>query len=112
MNRPIPPATAANRCGGMAATISWRTPAKVSTRNATPEMKTQPSATGQGTPIALDHGEAEIGVQPHARRQRERHVGEKPIRMQAKPAARQVAAATAATGMPAWPRIAGLTSTI
>ena len=36
----------------------------------------------------------------------------RPIRIEAKPAARQVAAATAATGMPAWPRIAGLTSTI
>jgi hypothetical protein len=35
-----------------------------------------------------------------------------PINMLAKPAARQVAAATAATGIPAWPRIAGLTSTI
>ncbi len=35
-----------------------------------------------------------------------------PIRMLAKAAARQVAAATDATGMPAWPRIDGLTSTI
>jgi hypothetical protein len=51
MNSPIPPATAANRCGGIAAMISWRMPAKVSTRKATPEMKTQPRATGQGTPI-------------------------------------------------------------
>ena len=29
--------------------ISWRTPTKVRSRKATPEMKTQPSATGQGT---------------------------------------------------------------
>ena len=57
MNRPMPPATAANRCGGIAAMISWRTPAKVSTRKATPEMKTQPSAVGQGTPMRLDDGE-------------------------------------------------------
>ncbi len=35
-----------------------------------------------------------------------------PIRMLANPAARHVAAATAATGIPAAPRIAGLTSTI
>lgn len=35
-----------------------------------------------------------------------------PIRMLASPAARQVAAATAATGMPAAPRIAGLTMMI
>jgi len=31
--------------------MSWRMPAKVSTRKATPEMKTQPKATGHGTPI-------------------------------------------------------------
>ena len=35
-----------------------------------------------------------------------------PIRIDANAAARQVAAATEATGMPAWTRIAGLTSTI
>ena len=75
-------------------------------------MSTQPSATGQGTPICCDDGEAEIGVEPHARRQRERGVGDQAHQDQAKAAAKQVAAATAATGMPAWPRIAGLTSTI
>ena len=51
MNSPIPPATAANRCTGIADTINWRTPVSVSTRNATPEMNTQPSATGQGIHI-------------------------------------------------------------
>ena len=35
-----------------------------------------------------------------------------PIRIEAKAAAKQVAAATEATGIPAAPRIAGLTSTI
>jgi hypothetical protein len=36
----------------------------------------------------------------------------KPIRIEAKAAAKHVAAATEATGMPALPRIAGLTSTM
>ena len=51
MNSPIPPATAANSCCGMTATIICRTPVSVSSRKATPEISTQPSATGHGTPI-------------------------------------------------------------
>jgi hypothetical protein len=51
MNRPMPPATAAKRYCGIEVTISWRMPVSVSSRKATPEMNTQPSATGQGTPI-------------------------------------------------------------
>ena len=51
MNSPIPPATAENRCGGITATISCRAPVNVSSRNAHPEMNTQPSAIGQGTPM-------------------------------------------------------------
>ena len=51
MNSPMPPATAANRCCGITETISCRTPVSVRIRNARPERNTQPSATGQGTPI-------------------------------------------------------------
>ncbi len=39
-------------------------------------------------------------------------LAKQPIRMLATPAAKQVAAATAAIGMPAAPRIAGLTTMI
>ena len=35
----------------MTETINCRTPVSVRIRKATPEMNTQPSATGQGTPI-------------------------------------------------------------
>ncbi len=53
MNRPMPPATAANSETGMALMISCRTPTRVRTRKATPERKTQPSAVSQGTPMPL-----------------------------------------------------------
>ena len=53
MKRPMPPATAANSERGMALTISCRAPTSVSTRNAAPEMNTQPSAVCQGTPRPL-----------------------------------------------------------
>ena len=52
MNRPMPAEIAENRALGMAATISWRTPARVSTTNSTPEMNTSPSAVCQGTCMA------------------------------------------------------------
>ena len=53
MNRPMPPATAANSERGMALTINWRTPTTVSTRKAAPDRNTQPSAVSHGTPMPL-----------------------------------------------------------
>ena len=53
MKSPIPPLTAANSERGTALMMSCRTPASVRMRNATPEMKTQPSATCHGTPMVF-----------------------------------------------------------
>ena len=64
MNRPMPAAIAENKARGMALTISWRMPAKVSTRNATPEMKTSPSAVCQGTPIPCTTVKAKYAFRP------------------------------------------------
>ena len=51
MNSPTPPATAAYNSNGMAAMMSCRSPTSVSTRNATPEMNTAPSAASHETPM-------------------------------------------------------------
>ena len=51
MNRPMPAAMAANRALGIALTINRRTPVSVRNRKTTPEMKTRPRATRQGTPM-------------------------------------------------------------
>ncbi len=53
MKRPMPAATALNRGRGIAPTISRRTPETVSSRNSTPDRKTQPSAVCHGTPMPL-----------------------------------------------------------
>ncbi len=53
MNSPTPAATAENSGLGIAATIIWRTPTRVSTRKATPDRKTQPRAVSHGTPMPL-----------------------------------------------------------
>ncbi len=60
---------------GMPATSQRRTPVTVRIRKMQPEMNTAPSACCQVKPMRADHGEGEEGVQPHARRHRDRPVG-------------------------------------
>jgi hypothetical protein len=51
MNSPTPAATAAYSSYGMVEMMSCRTPSAVSSRKATPERNTAPSAACHGTPM-------------------------------------------------------------
>ena len=75
-NRPMPAAIAILSDLGMAFTIHSRIGSTLMMKKMTPEMNTQPSATCQLQLHAADHAEGEVGVQPHAGRQRDRVVGQ------------------------------------
>ena len=75
-NKPMPAAIAILSDLGMALTIHSRIGSTLMMKKMTPEMNTQPSATCQRYLHAAHHGEGEVGVEPHARRQRDRVVGE------------------------------------
>ena len=49
MNRPMPTAMPPRRLGLIASTIAWRRPESVTIRNSTPDTKTTPKATCQGS---------------------------------------------------------------
>ena len=72
MNRPTPAATAAYSSSGMAEMMSWRTPSsgEQQKRHAGEEHRAQRRLPRHAH--ALHHGVGEVGVQPHAGRQRDR----------------------------------------
>jgi hypothetical protein len=62
----------------MAATIIWRTPVRVRIRKGDARNEHASQRDRPGDAHLLDDGEAEIGVEPHARRQRQRGIGDQP----------------------------------
>ena len=112
MKSPTPAATAEYSSNGMVEMISWRTPRSVSTKKATPEMKTAPSAACQGTPIPLTTEYVKYAFSPMPGASAMGYLAKPPIRKLPAAAERHVAAVTAARGMPVSCRMAGLTKTM
>ena len=111
MNRPMPTPIESLIESGTARTIASRSPARTSTSAMTPSITTHDIATGHGSPCAEDDVEGDDGVDPEARRERERHVRDQPHRRgQQRRGERGGDGDAGRPAPPAADRIAGLTN--
>ena len=105
----MPTAVAAYSGRGIDSTIHRRTPTAVSSRNSTPDRNTAPSAVCHSTPMPFTTPYVKYAFSPIPGAIAIGYRATAPIRILAKPAEIQVAAVTAAAGIPASARIDGFT---